>query len=99
QVIEATNGAEAVAVYAQHSEQIALVVTDIMMPIMDGVALVRALRAINPEVKMLGASGFVGDQSGSNRMAELQAAGVSLVIEKPFAAETLLRAVADQLAT
>lgn len=50
-VVIAGNGAEAVAVYAKRSEEIALVLTDMEMPVMDGIATLIALKAINPEIK------------------------------------------------
>ena len=37
-VLTATDGADAVAVYAQHRNEIAVVLTDMMMPVMDGPA-------------------------------------------------------------
>ena len=48
-VLTATDGAEAVAIYAQHKNEIAVVLTDMMMPIMDGPATIRALMRINPD--------------------------------------------------
>jgi two-component system cell cycle sensor histidine kinase/response regulator CckA len=97
QVLLASDGAEAVALYARQPDKIALVVTDIMMPIMDGVALVRALHKINPEVKIIGSSGFVGDDSSGNRMEELKSLGVDTVLEKPFTSRDLLTTIATEL--
>ena len=57
-VLTATDGAEAVAIYAQHRHEIAVVLTDMMMPIMDGPATIRALTQINPAIKIIAASGL-----------------------------------------
>ena len=54
----AANGAAAVSIYALQRESIAAVLTDMAMPIMDGPAMAVALRAINPEVKIIGSSGL-----------------------------------------
>jgi CheY-like chemotaxis protein len=59
QVVTASDGADAVAVYASRHAEIAVVLTDMAMPVMDGPALVAALRAINPAVRIIGSSGLV----------------------------------------
>lgn len=88
-VVTATNGAEASAIYAEHRSDIAVVLTDMAMPVMDGPATIVALKAMNPAVKIIGSSGHA--QTGAvNRAAE---AGVKHFIPKPYTAETLLRIV------
>jgi nitrogen-specific signal transduction histidine kinase len=54
----AADGAEAVALYARRQAEIALAVVDMMMPVMDGPATIRALRTINPRVRLIAASGL-----------------------------------------
>lgn len=89
-VAVATNGAAAVSIYALQRESIAVVVTDMAMPIMDGPAMAVALKAINPDVKIIGSSGM---DAGSG-LSAAAIAGVSEFIPKPYSAETLLRAIA-----
>lgn len=96
-VLLAEDGAEAVACYAQHKAEIALVLSDMMMPVMDGLALVRALRAINPEVRIVGFSGYIGDDANTNRFVDLRTLGVRTILEKPVAADRLLHALAEEL--
>ncbi len=96
-VLTAGDGAEAVAVYADQREQIKLVITDLMMPVMDGLAFVRALRRLNPAVKVIGSSGFVGESNASNRLAELRTLGVEPILEKPYTSALLLQSVAEAL--
>jgi PAS domain S-box-containing protein len=85
-VLLAAHGAEAVALYAERSREIAVVVTDAVMPILDGCALVRALRKLNPQVKVIGTSGFHYDtQTVAMRRLDLQA-----FLPKPFQASALL---------
>ena len=57
-VLTATDGADAVAVYAEHKNEIAVVLTDMAMPVMDGPATIHALMRINPAVKIIAASGL-----------------------------------------
>jgi PAS domain S-box-containing protein len=93
-VIEAHDGAEAVALYAQHQANIAVVLTDITMPIMDGIAVMHAIRRINPDARIIGASGL-----GSNsKLASLTGAGLTHFIPKPFTAEALLQILQKVLA-
>ena len=85
-VLSASNGAEAVAVYAQHQEEIALVLTDLMMPVMNGSATIHALAKINPEVKVIVASGL-NPNDNSIRAAD---PGIKHFLSKPYTARALL---------
>ncbi len=95
-VLTAADGAEAVAVYAQHAKEIAVVLTDMAMPIMDGSATIRALTKINPSVKIIAASGL-SINGGTTKIAE---ANVKHFLSKPYTAGTLLktmRAILDEV--
>jgi two-component system cell cycle sensor histidine kinase/response regulator CckA len=88
-VISASDGAEAVALFEQQMGAIKVVLTDISMPHMDGVAAVRALRRIKPDVPIIGCTG----EAQQARLIELQALNVSNFLIKPFSAANLLAAV------
>ena len=92
-VVTAADGAEGVAKYAQHAKEIAAVLTDMMMPVMDGAATIRALTRLNPAVKIIAASGL------ATKGAEAEAAGegVKNFLPKPYTASTLLIALRDLL--
>jgi PAS domain S-box-containing protein len=92
-VVTAADGAEAIAEYAQRGSQIALVVTDMLMPIMDGPATVRALTRMNPQVRMIGVSGL----DMGNAVARAADAGLRHFLPKPYTAASLLRLVRDVL--
>ena len=85
-VITANNGAEAVASYTEQQNEIALVFTDMMMPVMDGAAAIQALVQLNPEVKIIAASGRVAEDQIANP-------AVRAFLPKPYTAESLLTAV------
>ena len=92
-VLTATDGTDALAAYAEHRDEIALVLTDMMMPFMDGTATIRALRRLNPELKIIAASGLtINEQS-----ADLQTLGINASLAKPYTAEKLLTTLADVL--
>ena len=93
-VLTAHDGREALAVFAQHREGIRLVVTDIMMPGMSGVALIRALRALEPGLRIIAASGL-HDQ---DRRDELALLGVTAILAKPCGQTELSSAVRKELA-
>jgi CheY-like chemotaxis protein len=90
-VIAASNGAEAVGLYAQNREEIAIVLTDMAMPVMDGHSTIVALRTLNPKVKIIGSSGVA---SGAGKT---DGSMVKHFIPKPYTAETMLNVVAEAL--
>jgi len=88
-VLTATDGATAVAIYAQHLSKIAVVVTDMNMPIMDGPSTIHALMRINPSIKIIAASGL----NANNEVAKMAGVGVKHFLTKPYTAGTLLKAL------
>ncbi|AUT01497.1 hybrid sensor histidine kinase/response regulator [Nostoc sp. CENA543] len=84
QVLTASDGVEAIALYAQHQDKINLVLIDMMMPAMDGHATIQALQKINPFVKIVAVSGLVN----SHQLAKnLQ---VKKLLAKPYTQKELL---------
>lgn len=93
-VLEARDGAEALATAAAHEAPIALVLTDVVMPHMDGAELVRRLRALYPDVQALYMSGF--PDSGEAIGADAEAIRF---VAKPFTGHKLRDAVQRALAS
>lgn len=89
EVVVAAEGAEAVAIYTARRLEIAVVLTDMAMPIMDGPATIRALRAINPEVRIIGSSGH----ASSEDLPKAEGTGALHFVPKPYTTETLLNAL------
>ena len=85
--LTASDGADAVALYAQQRDKIAVVLTDMAMPVMDGTATIRALMKINPAVKIIAATGLKTEGSEAKAMN----AGVKYFLAKPYTAGTLLK--------
>ncbi len=92
-VMTANDGAEAVALYTRHAREIALVITDMMMPVMDGLATIQVLTRLNPEVRIIAASGL----NATADVAKAGSAGIKHFLPKPFTAETLLKLVREAL--
>jgi two-component system chemotaxis response regulator CheY len=93
QVITADNGQSGLE--AAKANQADLVLTDVNMPAMDGLSLVRALRELPnyAHVPIL----VLTTESGGNRKLEGKAAGATGWIVKPFNPEKLLEVVAKVL--
>jgi PAS domain S-box-containing protein len=98
QVLEANDGPEALAIFAQEMDSISVVLTDMRMPYIDGIALIRALKKMKPDTIFIGSTG----QEDEPRLAELQELGVANFLSKPYDTRKLLtvleRAVSKQLA-
>jgi DNA-binding response OmpR family regulator len=92
-VLSAPDGGEAVGLCRQHDGTIDLVVSDIVMPRLNGIELAERIRADRPETKFLFITGF-GDQFPE--LGELIKGGAGIV-EKPFLPSELLRRVEDTL--
>ncbi len=93
-VLVAADGAEAVAIFAGRKEEIAGVLTDMMMPVMDGPATIAVLRRLQPDVRIIAASGLNAD----SHVAYTVRLGVKHFLPKPYTAQTLLTALRDTLA-
>jgi DNA-binding response OmpR family regulator len=76
----AANGREAIALYRERREQIALVLLDIQMPDLDGPQTLHALHALNPGVLAC----FMSGDMGCYDPHELLKCGAARVITKPF---------------
>jgi PAS domain S-box-containing protein len=92
-VVLATDGADAIAAFVKHKAELALVITDLMMPVMDGSALVAVLRKMAPELPILAATGVQGGTS----LQRVEALGVHQVLFKPYTARALLEAIRQAL--
>ena len=93
QVVEAADGAEAVAVFREHHDQILCVLCDLTMPGMDGWATLEALRRLRPNVPVILASGYDEAQVMAGDHAERPQA----FLHKPYLSADLQAALAAAL--
>jgi two-component system, cell cycle sensor histidine kinase and response regulator CckA len=93
QTVEASNGREAIEVFAQHADDVQLVLTDMMMPVMDGAATAAYFFEHHPHIAVVAASGLNADGG----VARASHTGVRHFVAKPFTTETLLRTVHEAL--
>src|SRR4029077_16862054 len=85
-VIEATGPREAIEIARDSPQTIHLLVTDVVMPEMDGRALARTLVAARPTLRVLCMSGYTDDLIAHSGVLE----SGTLLLEKPFTALALL---------
>jgi CheY-like chemotaxis protein len=83
-VLTASDGSEGIAMYAQNPD-VAIVITDMLMPVLDGPTTIRALRKLNPNLRVLGMSGYTS-QRMSGPLPDV-------LLQKPFRASDLLDAI------
>jgi len=94
-VLTASDGAEGLTLYARHQPEIAVVLTDMRMPVLDGATMIQTLMPLNPAQKIIAASGLDMDDP----MTKLAGTGVRHFLGKPYTPGTLLkllRAVLDE---
>ncbi len=85
-VLVAEDGPEALAIFAQQAGQISAVVTDLAMPLMNGLMLIRALRRLDRGIKIIIATGWNSDAQDG----DITALKVDGCLHKPFTTRNLL---------
>jgi PAS domain S-box-containing protein len=90
-VLIASDGIEAIAVYAQRKHDINAVIVDLMMPIMDGAQTIRILRRLNPLVKIITISGLEGSSQPYN------VNDIETFLPKPYTPRDLLETLSQVL--
>ncbi|QKQ76184.1 response regulator [Nostoc sp. TCL240-02] len=85
----ASDGIEAIALYAEHRDEISLVLTDMVMPSMDGITTIRTLRKINPDVKIIAVSGL----TSTDKVNTAYDMGIKAFLSKPYTASQLLQII------
>jgi hypothetical protein len=92
-VVVAADGIDALAIYAQRMDEIKVVLTDVMMPVLDGTKLTRALRRMNKDVAIIAATG----QADESRQSELKQLGIKSILLKPYRTDKLLDALHETI--
>ena len=91
--LTASDGAEGLAIFAERKNEISAVISDMSMPLMDGPAMIRALRKINPAIGIIAMSGLMNPEH-TNKLENLR---VDAFLTKPFTAEKLLMTLSSVL--
>lgn len=92
-VLTAQDGEEGLEMYRKHQTEIHLVLTDLGLPKVSGEEVVKSIRSINSEAKIIVASGFIDPCLKS----ELYKMGLKNFIQKPYAPDDVVRAIREAL--
>ena len=92
-VIKASNGKEALEAYTSNSDQVKLVILDLIMPKMGGKQCLEGLLSLNPSVKVIIASGYSADGPTKDTLT----AGVKGFVSKPYNIRQMLGVVREVL--
>ena len=93
QILTAQNGQEALDIYTRMDGKIDLVLLDMVMPVMNGKDCFRALKKIDPQVRVVLSSGFTQEQD----LAEMKDLGLKAFIRKPFRSASVSMVVHEAL--
>jgi len=89
-VIQASDGSEALKIYMEHKDEIDLVILDVIMPSMSGVEVLREIKKLNEDVKIILTSGFLPEKE----MESLSATEKNVkYIPKPYRLGEIERAI------
>ena len=88
-VITALNGEQAVSIFEQHRDEIALCIFDLVMPVMGGYEAAQRIRKLEPKVKIIFATGY--DKEGQGDLQN------EIVIKKPYAVSQFSQMIRQQL--
>ena len=95
-VLEAGNGVEALEVFQQHGGRVDLVVSDVVMPEMDGPTLLKELRKSNPALKIIFVSGYAEEAFAKSLPPNDDRRQFSF-LPKPFTLKQLVGAVKETM--
>ena len=93
-ILTAEDATEALAVFAMRKDEIKLVLTDLAMPLMDGIALIRTLQKMKPDVHVIASTGRGGQEQHAY---ELESLNVHACLTKPYNKTKLLMTLHEVL--
>ena len=86
-VMVAENGASGLELFLAHPDEIDLILSDVVMPVMDGIRMVQEIRQVRPDVRVLLMTAY------SDAVIQTLSRAEFPIIRKPFLAEDVVRAV------
>jgi CheY-like chemotaxis protein/two-component sensor histidine kinase len=92
-IFAAGNGADALRLLARHEREIDLLLTDVVMPNMNGIELSERVRERNPAIRVLYTTGY----SDASLPGQCSPNGAAALLQKPFSSQSLLERVREAL--
>ncbi len=93
QILQASNGLEGLLQFKNSKNKISLLVTDLMMPTLDGLNFIQKIRQTNPQIKVLAISGLQSDEN----IEKAFMAGADAFLAKPFSVDSLKQKIVETL--
>lgn len=93
----AVDGVEALAIFRKDPARFAVVLTDLMMPRMNGRELVQEIRRLAPTLPIIASSGLSEENSSAGPVESLASLGVRILLRKPYTEAELLAALRQEL--
>jgi PAS domain S-box-containing protein len=94
-VLTAEDGIQGVEMYQSHQKEVALVLSDLGLPLLSGQDVFKRIREINPEAKVIFASGFIEPEAKS----QMYRAGLKNFIQKPYMQDEVLQKIRTAIDT
>lgn len=92
-VILAADGKEGAEMFERYIDEVAVVLTDVSMPVMDGPDMAAAIRAIKPGTRVVAMSGLMN----ADQVGRFESIGIQGILSKPFTPEALLTMLSDAI--
>jgi hypothetical protein len=92
-VATAADGSDGVARFVEHRGEVSCIITDMMMPHMDGAATIRTIRRLDPKMKVIAMSGL----PANGYVTEARGVGAQAFLTKPYTTELILRTLDEVL--
>ena len=94
-VLTAEDGMQGVEMYRSHQKEIAVVLSDLGLPLLSGQDVFRKIRELDPQAKVILASGFIDPET----KAEMYKAGAKHFIQKPYSHDEVLQKIREVIDT
>lgn len=95
--VQAVDGADGLRQYQAEPNGFAVVIVDMLMPRMNGIELVRAIRTLNPTQPVIVSTGLMTAETEPGLDIDLRGIGVRTLLRKPYGEEELMRSLTQEL--
>ncbi len=97
-VLSAVDGTDGLVAYAQNRDDVAVVITDVVMPYLDGVCLSRSILRMDPKARIIISTGALAGGGMDAKLEQVKQLGIRTILTKPYMNKDLLWAVSLELA-
>jgi CheY-like chemotaxis protein len=98
EVLMAADGLDGWERFQRYQNRIEAVITDLMMPRMDGMELIQNIRGVAPAIPIIAVTGLIQMPGEPDRIGKLNDLNVRYILSKPFQATDLISNLEDAIA-